>query len=77
MSRFINILLLFMGAPQVVLVVKNPPANAGDRRGFDPWIGKTPWRRAWQPTPAFSPEEPHGHRSPMGYSPQGCRARHD
>ena len=29
MSRFINILLLFTGAPQVVLVVKNPPANAG------------------------------------------------
>ena len=25
--------------PQVVLVVKNPPANAGDlkRHGFDPW----------------------------------------
>ena len=29
MSRFINILLLFTGAPQVVLVVKNPPANVG------------------------------------------------
>ena len=26
-------------ASQVTLVVKNPPANAGDlkRRGFDPW----------------------------------------
>ena len=21
------------------------------RRGFDPWMGKIPWRRAWQPTP--------------------------
>ena len=20
------------------------------RRGFDPWVGKIPWRRAWQPT---------------------------
>ena len=29
------------GASQVVLVVKNPPANAGDRRlRMDPWIGK-------------------------------------
>ena len=28
------------------------------RRGFDPWVGKTPWRRAWQPTPVFLPENP-------------------
>ena len=28
-------------------MVKNPPVNAGDmRRGFDPWVGKIPWRRA-------------------------------
>ena len=33
---------------QVVLVVKNLPANAGDMRcTFDPWVGKIPWRRAW------------------------------
>ena len=25
------------------------------RPGFDPWVEKIPWRRAWQPTPAFSP----------------------
>ena len=25
------------------------------RCGFDPWVGKTPWRRAWQPTPVFLP----------------------
>ena len=32
-------------ASQVVLVVKNLPANAGDMRGrFDPWVGKIPWR---------------------------------
>ena len=24
-------------------------------RGFDPWVGKIPWRRAWQPTPIFLP----------------------
>ena len=32
-------------------VVKNLPANAGDtrkRHGFDPWVGKIPWRRKWQ-----------------------------
>ena len=27
------------------------------RTGFDPWIGKIPWRRAWQPTPVFLPKE--------------------
>ena len=30
------------------------------RCGFDPWVGKIPWRRAWQPTPVFSPGESHG-----------------
>ena len=23
------------------------------RPGFDPWVGKIPWRRKWQPTPVF------------------------
>ena len=27
------------------------------RHGFDPWVRKVPWRRAWQPTPVFSPRE--------------------
>ena len=22
---------------------------------FDPWVGKIPWRRKWQPTPVFLP----------------------
>ena len=28
------------------------------RRRFDPWVGKIPWRRKWQPTPVFSPGNP-------------------
>ena len=49
---------------QVVLVVKNLPANAGNvRDGFDPWVGKILWRTAWQPTPVFLPGESHGQRS--------------
>ena len=38
-------------ACQVALVVKNPPANAGDIRnvGFDSWVRKISWRRTWQP----------------------------
>ena len=36
---------------------------------MDPWVGKIPWRRAWQPTPVFVPGESHGQRSWGGYSP--------
>ena len=57
-----------------MLVVKNPPANAGrrhKRHGFNPWVGTLPWRRAWQPTPVFWPGEFHGQRSLEGYSPWG------
>ena len=27
------------------------------RPGFDPWVGKMPWSRKWQPTPVFWPGE--------------------
>ena len=61
-------------ASQVALAVKKLTAREGDmRRGFSPWIGKIPWRRAWQPTPVFLPEEFHGQRSLVGCSPQGGR----
>ena len=41
------------------------------RCGFNPWVGKIPWRRAWQPTPEFLPGESHGQRSLAVYSPWG------
>ena len=41
------------------------------RLRFDPWVGKIPWRRAWQPTVVFLPGESHGPRSLVGYSPWG------
>ena len=47
------------------------PANAGDIRDTGSIAGKIPWRRKWQPTPVFSPEESHGQRSLAGYSPWG------
>jgi len=37
--------------------------------GFDLWVGKIPWKRAWQPTPVLLPGESHGQRSLVGYSP--------
>ena len=39
--------------------------------GFIPGSGRSPRRREWQPTPVFLPEESHGQRSLVGYSPQG------
>ena len=38
---------------------------------FDPWVKKIPWRREWLPTPIFLPEELHGQRSLVCYSPWG------
>jgi len=40
---------------------KEPGCHAGDIIDvvFDPWVGKFPWRRAWQPTPVFLPGESH------------------
>ena len=44
---------------------------------FDPWIGKIPWRRKWQPTPVILQGKSHGQRSLLGYSPWDRRVRHD
>ena len=41
------------------------------RPRFDPWVGKIPWRKEWQPAPVFLPGEFHGQRSLAGYSPWG------
>ena len=41
------------------------------RRGFDPWVGKIPWKRKRHPTPRFLPGKFHGQRSLAGCSPWG------
>jgi len=41
------------------------------RLELNPWVGKIPWRRVWQPTPVYLPGESHGQRSLEGYSPWG------
>jgi len=43
------------------------------RPRFGPWVGKIPWRRKWQSTPALLPGKSHGQRSLVGYSPWGCK----
>ena len=44
----------------------------------DPWVGKIPWKRKWQPTPVILPRKSHGQRSLVGYCPRGHkRVGHD
>ena len=52
-------------------LVNNPPAMRETwvdprKPGFDPWVGKIPWRRERLPTPVFWPREFHGLYSPWG-----------
>ena len=47
------------------------------RRGFDPRVGKIPWRKAWQSTAVFLPGKSHGQRSLVGYSPWRHRVGRD
>ena len=66
-SLFHKDLLYSRWASQVALVVKNPPANAGEIPR------KIPCRRAWQPAPAFLPGESHGQRSLTYYHSYSCK----
>ena len=62
------------------LLVKNPPANAEDikRCGFSPWVGKIPWRRAWQSTLVFLLGESPWTEEPGGLQSRGLqRVGHD
>ena len=60
-------------ASLVAQMVKNPPTMRESKPGFDPQVGKIPWRREQLPTPVFWPGEFHGQRSLAGYSPRGCK----
>ena len=62
-------------ASQVALVVKNLPANAGDIRevGLIPGLGRSPGGGHGNPIQYSCPENPHGQRSLMGYSPWCCK----
>ena len=55
-----------IGASLVPQVVKNLPAMQETQVSL--WVERIPWRREWQPTPAFLPRKSHGQRSMAGYS---------
>ena len=56
-------------------VVKNEPAKQETcrRLGIDPWVGKIPWKRKWQPTLVFLPGRSM-ERSLAGCSPWDHKA---
>ena len=58
---------------QMKLMVKNPPASAGDRRDASsiPGLGRSPGGGYGNPLLKFLPGESHGQRSLAGYGPQG------
>ena len=64
----------YIWSSQVVLVVKNLLANAGDARdaGSSPRLGRSPGRRKWQTTLVFLPGESHAQRGLKLYSPWHC-----
>ena len=66
--------LFTLWASQVVLVVKNPPAGAGDIRdaGLIPGSGRSPGGGHGIPL-QYSCQNPHWQRSLVSYSPYGCR----
>ena len=45
------------------------------RARFDPWVGKTTYRRKWQPTPVFLPGESHGPRDLVVHRVEKSRTR--
>ena len=69
---YLSVTSLFLNLIFIDANGKEPacPCRRHKRCRFDPWVGKIPWRRVWQPTPVFLPGESHGQKEPgTGYSP--------
>ena len=60
---------LFSSWASLVAPCGNEPACQCRRCGFNPWVGKIPWRRKWQPSPEFLAGKSHGQKELAGYSP--------
>ena len=80
-ASFLTVLIPFMMAPTSLgfsggSVVKKSTCWCRGC-GFNPWAGKIPWKRNWQPS-IFLPRKFHGQTNLVGYSPWGHkRVRHD
>ena len=70
-ERVFQLVLGFPGGPSG----KEPALQCRrqKRRQFNPWVGKTPWRRAWQPTPVFLPGESPWRKETGGLQSMGSQ----
>ena len=59
---------VFTKGSRIGTVVKNLPANAGDMSSI-PGLGRSPGVGNGNPLQYSGPENPHGQRSLVGYSP--------
>ena len=59
-----------VGICMMLMLGKKSACNAIDAGDEDSILrlGRSPWRRAWQPTSVFLPGESHGQRSLVCYS---------
>ena len=65
-------------ASQAALVVKKSAClcRGFKRCGLNPWVGKSPCSRKWQPSSVFLPGGSHGLRNLVGYSPWSQKKSH-
>ena len=68
-ALYIGTPVLDAGFPGGSVVENSPTMQEPQRCGFDPWVGKIPWKRAGKPTPVFLAAESHEQRNLAGYSP--------
>ena len=69
--------LQYSSASLVAHTIKSAHQKCG-RPEFDPWIGKIPWRKAWQPSPFILPGESPWTEEQCGQWSMGLqRAGHD
>ena len=81
-SLFLQMVYIFCGLVDACMFPRwlsgKESACQCSRRGFDPWVGKSPCRRKWLPTPVFLPGKSHRQRSLVGYSLWGYKTvEHD
>ena len=73
MLKYLFIIFQFLSFLDILLQQGSPDGASGKepdcqcrrptRGRLEPWVGKIPWRRAWQPTPGFSPGKSQGQKS--------------
>ena len=69
-QRNLYLYYLYLGIPDGLVCKESAYQSRRHKgHGFDPWVRKIPWRRAWQTTPIFLPIVSHGQKSLVGHSP--------